>query len=229
MSRYKPKNILVMKKVILFIAVMLLVGTAAQAADQNKSDQVDRVTKRYRNAKPIVFVENGVRFFVYPNGEVDFRTPRRRNYDNWDWNSSNYNTPGNNRNYRRHNNRFTVKYDYYGRLKRVGLTTISYNRFDQVRRIGSVLIRYNRRGKVAKIGGLHIYYGKRGRIRHIEGNVHYTGCGYCGIDGCSAPHDPYYNIQGRSNHHDWNQEDDFYFKNRKRNKKHHKGEDDDDD
>ncbi|GAA0719869.1 hypothetical protein GCM10009430_19410 [Aquimarina litoralis] len=214
-----------MKKVILFIAAMLLVGTAAQAADQKKSDQVDRVTKRYRYAKPIVFVENGVKFLVYPNGEVDFRTPRRRNYSNWDWNSSNYNSPGHNRNYRRHSNRFTVKYDYYGRLKRVGLITMGYNRFDQVRRIGSVLIRYNRRGKVAKIGGLHIYYGKRGKIRYIEGNVHY----YNGINGCSTPQDQYYSYQRRSNENNWNQEDDFYYKNRKRNKKHYRGDDDDDD
>ncbi|MBW1295124.1 hypothetical protein [Aquimarina litoralis] len=213
-----------MKKVILFIAAMLLVGTAAQAADQKKTDQVDRVTKRYPYVQPIVFVENGVKFLVYPNGEVDFRTPRRRNYQNLNWNSSNFNSPGRTRDYRRHSNRFTVRYDYYGRLKRVGLITIGYNRFDQVRRIGSVLIRYNRRGKVSKIGGLHIYYGKRGRIRHIEGHVHYTD----GVNGCNIPQEPYYNFNRRSNQQNWN-DDDHYYKNRKRNKKHHYDHDDDDD
>ncbi|MFD2564696.1 hypothetical protein [Aquimarina rubra] len=215
-----------MKKMILFIAAMLLVGTAAQAADQKLSDQVDRVTKRYRYAQPIVFVEGGVTFFVYPNGEIDFKNPRQRNYNHWDWNSRNYNAPGRTRGYR-HNNRFTVRYDYYGRLKRVGLTTIGYNRFDQVRRIGSVLMRYNRRGRLAQVGGLHIYYGKRGRIKHIEGNIHYTGCGFCGIDGCSMTHDPYYNFNGRSNHHDRiDHDDDDYYKNRKRNKKHNDRDDD---
>ncbi|WP_299440819.1 hypothetical protein [uncultured Aquimarina sp.] len=209
-----------MKKMILFIAAMLLVGTAAQATDQKLSDQVDRVTKRYRYAQPIVFVEGGVKFFVYPNGEIDFKTPKRRNYNNWDRNSRNYNSPGHTRGYR-YNNRFTVRYDYYGRLKRVGLTTIGYNRFDQVRRIGSVLMRYNRRGKLAQVGGLRIYYGKRGRIKHIEGNIHYTGCGYCGVDGCSITHDPYYNFNARSNYYDQDDHNrnDHHYKNRKRKKK----------
>ncbi|WP_378173213.1 hypothetical protein [Aquimarina sp. SS2-1] len=216
-----------MKKMILFIAAMLLVGTTAQAADQKLSDQVDRVTKRYRYAQPIVFVEGGVTFFVYPNGEIDFKRPRRRNYDHLDWKSRNYNAPGRTRGYR-YSNRFTVRYDYYGRLKRVGLTTIGYNRFDQVRRIGSVLMRYNRRGKLAQVGGLHIHYGKRGRIRHIEGNIHYTGCGYCGMNGCSITHDPYYNFNRRSNQYDQldHNEDRYHYKNRKRNKKHSQRDDD---
>ncbi|MDH7445880.1 hypothetical protein [Aquimarina sp. 2201CG14-23] len=215
-----------MKKMILFIAAMLLVGTAAQAADQKLSDQVDRVTKRYRYAQPIVLVEGGVTFFVYPNGDIDFKTPKRRNYNQWDWNSRNYNSPGRTRGYR-YNNRYTVRYDYYGRLNRVGLTTIGYNRYDQVRRIGSVLMRYNRRGTLAQVGGLRIYYGKYGRIKHIEGNIHYTGCGFCGVDGCSVTHDPYYNFNGRSNQYDRNEHDnDHYYKNRKRKKKYSDQDDD---
>lgn len=211
---------------ILFIAAMLLIGTTAQATNQELSDQVDRVTKRYRDTQPIVFVEGGIRFFVYPNGEIDFKTPRRRNYNNRDWNTRNYNTPGRTRGYRS-NNRFTVRYDYYGRLRRVGITTIGYNRFDQVKRIGSVLIKYNRRGKLAKIGGLHIYYGKRGRIKHIEGNIHHTGCGFCGVDGCSITHDSHYNFNRKSNHKDWkNHNDDDNYKNRKRKKKYNNHDDD---
>jgi len=191
---------------ILFIAVMLLVGTTAQAADQKLSDQVDRVTKRYRNAQPIVFVEKGVTFFVYPNGEIDYKTPRRRNHRATNWNTGYYNTPGRSRNYRF--NRFTVRYDYYGRVNRIGLITIGYNR-------------------------LRVYYGKRGYIRHIEGNIHYTGCGYCGVDGCSITHDTYYNFNRRSKHYhdddDDDDDDDYYYKNRKRRKKYDDDDDDDDD
>ncbi|WP_299311976.1 hypothetical protein [uncultured Aquimarina sp.] len=205
-----------MKKMILFIAAMLLVGTAAQAADQKLSDQVDRVTKRYRNAKPIVFVESGVTFFVYPNGEIDFKTPRKRNH-RVNWNSRNYNAPGSTRGYK-YNNRFTVRYDYYGRLNRVGITTIGYNKNNKVRRIGSVLMRYNRRGKLAQVGGLRIYYGKNNIIRHIKGNIHHTGCGYCGVNECNITHDPYYNFNRRSNHYNKGGHDDHY-KNRKRKKK----------
>ncbi|MHA7058864.1 hypothetical protein ACWGOQ_0016690 [Aquimarina sp. M1] len=207
-----------MKKMILFIAAMVLVGTATQAADQKISDQVDRVSKRYRYAQPIVFVEGGITFFVYPNGEIDFKTPRRRNLNHINWNSRNYSAPGHTRGYR-HNNRFTVRHDRYGRLNRVGLTTIGYNRFDKVRRIGSVLLRYNRRGKLAQIGGLHIYYGKKGKIIRVQGTVHYTGCGHCGVQGCSMTHNSYYNFNRRSNQHDQLDHISDRYQNRKRIKK----------
>lgn len=211
---------------ILFIAVLLLVGTTAQATDHKNSDHKDRVTKRYNNAQPIVFVEGGVKFFVYPEGDIDYKIIRRRGRSHYgNWNSNVYNTPGSYA-HRRHYNNF-VRYDYYGRLKKVGRNYISYDRYNRVRRVGSVSMRYNRRGLVYQIGGLHIYYKKYGRIKYVEGNVHYDGCGYCGIDGCTTTHVPYFNQTWKPKYDNHDDDDDHYYKNRKRKKRYNDDDDDD--
>ncbi|MEW7292978.1 hypothetical protein [Aquimarina sp. 2304DJ70-9] len=220
-----------MKKALLFIAALLLVGTTAQATDHKHSDHQDRVTNRYLNSQPIVFVRGGVKFFVYPEGTIDFKVLKRGvRPRHTDWNNNRHSTPGSYGYYNRpYYNHRGIKYDYYGRLKKVGLNYISYDRYDRVRRIGSVYLRYNRRGLVSQIGGLHIYYNRYSRIKFVEGDVHYTGCGYCGIDGCTATHDPYFNQNWRPKYMHHNNDDNHYYKNRKRKKKYHNDNDDDDD
>ncbi len=230
MSRQNPYNSLVMKKMILFIAAMLLAGTTAKATDHKHSDHQDRVTKRYHHTQPIIFIEGGVQFFVYPKGDVDFKTLRRNRSNRRTWNNNQgFNSPGGYYGYRRpyHNN---VRYDYYGRLKKVGPNYISYDRYNRVRRIGTITIRYNRRGLLYQVGGLHIFYNRYNRIKYVEGNVHYDGCGYCGIDGCKITHEPYYRQGWKPKHykHDDDDDDDHY-KNRKRKKRYHDDDDDEDD
>ncbi len=214
---------------VLFIAALLLVGTTAQAADHQHSDHHDRVTKRYQHTQPIVFIQGGVKFFVYPEGEIDFKILRTRSRQNvWSSHGS-FNTPGG---YYGYNNASPyhkmVRYDYYGRLKKAGPNYINYDRYNRVRRIGSTYIRYNRRGLAYQIGGLQIYYNRYGNIKYVEGNVHYTGCGYCGIDGCTITHDPYYKQDWRPRYNN-RDNDDHYYKNRKRKKRYNHDDDDEDD
>lgn len=212
-----------MKKMTLFFAALFLVGITAHANDQKHADRMEGVNiptqkfiKRYGHQKPIVFVEGGVKFFVFKNGEIDFRSVRRTRSRsrNVNWYQGNYYSPGRgNRNW--NSNGFSVRYDRYGRINQVGMNSIRYNRYDQVRRIGAVLINYNRRGLVSQIGGLQIYYGKHGRIRHIEGDIHYTGCGFCGINSCSAPHVQDYGLPGYFN------DNHYYHRRGKGKNKHH--------
>lgn len=208
-----------MKKAILFIAAMLLIGTTAQANDQKQSDQINRDAKRYRAVQPVVFFEGGVTFYVYPNGEMDFKTLHHKKNQRVDWNNGRYNSPGHTRRYRP-STRFSIQYDYYGRLKKVGNSYINYNSFDQASRIGSVAIQYNRTGLVSKIGGLHIYYNRYNKIQYVEGNVHYNGCGYCGVTGCTTSHGAYYTNKRshtyNRNHKYNNDKNDHIYKNRKR-------------
>ncbi len=206
---------------ILFIAVLLLTGTTARATDQTNSDHKKRVTKRYTNAQPITFVEKGIQFFVYPNGDIDYKILRRyRNQNNWGRNANN--SPGT---YRDRNpyNRF-VQYDHFGRLKKVGSNYISYDRYNRVRRIGSVSIRYNRNGLVHQLGSLQVFYNRYGRIRYTKGNVHYTECGYCGTHECDMTHNPHYNQNWKQKYDDDDDDDndnddDDNYKYRKRKKR----------
>lgn len=210
---------------ILFIAVLLLAGTTAQATDQKLSHHKDGVTKRYHHTQPIIFIEGGVKFFVYPDGGIDYKVIKRRYKPRYGhWNSNAYNAPGA---YRHHRPNNFIKYDYHGRLKKVGRNYITYDRYNRVRRVGTVSMRYNRRGLVYQIGGLHIYYKKYGRIKFVEGSVHYNGCGYCGIDGCSITHGSYYKHNWKQKQYDHDDDDDDHnYKDRRRRKKHN---DDDDD
>ncbi len=212
---------------VLFIAAMLLVGTTAQATDHKNSDHQDRVTKRYHHTQPIVFIEGGVKFFVYPEGDIDFkilRTRSRTRQAHYNWNRNIHGAPGSHAYYNPY--RRAVRYDYYGRLKKVGVNYINYDRYNRVRRIGTITVRYNRKGLLYEVGGLHIYYNKYGKIKYTEGNVHHIGCGYCGVDGCTISHDPYYSQNWKQKHHyRHTNNDNAYYKNRKRKKKYH---DDDD-
>ncbi len=217
------------------MAALLLTGTAAQATDHKHLDRQDRVTKstlsldrRYHHTQPIVFIEGGIKFFVYADGGIDYKILKRSRRSQYGNRNKPINTPGSYAHRRPYNHGF-VRYDYYGRLKKVGPNYISYDRYNRVRRIGTVSMRYNRRGLVYRVGGLHIYYQKYGRIKYVEGSIHYTGCGYCGIDGCTITHDPYYNKNWKSKRYDHDNDDDQYYKNRKRKKRYHNDDDDDDD
>ena len=198
------------------MAALLLVGTTAEATDNQLSDHHGNgVAKRYNRAQPITFVEGGVKFFVYPEGEIEFKILRNRNRTrqaNWGWNSNVHSTPGSQRYHNTY--RRPVRYDYYGRLKRVGSNHIFYDRYNRVRSVGTVQMRYNRRGLLHQVGGLHIFYTKHGRIKYFDGSVHYTNC--------ATPQSPYFE-QNRTNRH---YNDDHIYKNRKRKKRY---DDDDDD
>ena len=209
-----------MKKLVLILTAMLLAGTAARATDQKGLIEKDGVEKRYRQKQPIVFMQGGVKFFIFPDGQLDFRIQglrSRSGYTNvdWRWDNGRYNTPGSRYGYfdPYHD---MVRYDYYGRLKRVKNNAISYNRYDQVRRIGNVDLRYNHRGLLTQVGGLKIYYHKNGKIRFTEGSVHHIGCGYCGVNGCSMTHGSYQDQDWDHDDHNHDRQDQDHYRDRRR-------------
>ena len=155
-----------MKKGILFILGMFMMVSTVEANDGNPKARKDLVWEHsnlgynvlYR-AKPIQFIEKGIKFYVYPNGQVDFnlntRTRYTRNYDRrYDYN------------YRTSNRKRHVIYDRYGKVRRVKNVSITYNRFGKVSRIGSVYVDYHHR-RIARIGGLVVRYNRFGDIKYI--------------------------------------------------------------
>ncbi len=104
-----------------------------------------KTNNRYTNT--VRFVEEGVAFRVFLNGEFDFNSTR--NYSETTY----FYTPS----YRN----IRVKRDYRGRIRRVGQVAIRYNRNGNVYRIGHVRIRYFR-GFVNRVGNLSISYNRHG-------------------------------------------------------------------
>ena len=66
-----------MKKITLVLsALILFIGTnMAKASAEKVFDDVERrhfTPVDYRYAEPIVFMERGIEFMIFPNGEFDF-------------------------------------------------------------------------------------------------------------------------------------------------------------
>ncbi|MGV7106785.1 hypothetical protein [Flavobacterium sp. U410] len=170
-----------MKKITLVLATMFLLGTGITKASAN--EVIDAVERNsfppidYRYAEPIAFMERGVEFLVFPNGDFDFNTapsnyaqPRNTTYGAPRSSSVRYyNTNG--------NRGVLVQHDNMGRVRRVGNVFINYDAQGRVKRVGSVYMSYNSFA-LKQIGNLRIIYDRRGRIINIVGFVNTYNQGY---------------------------------------------------
>ncbi len=170
-----------MKKITLLVASILLVGNVAKASEIiNFSGEA--FTNRFSIEEPIEFVERGVTFYVFPNGEFDFNTANSTNSDVLYRNGR--------RNFNQtygvsSNGGVKIEHDAMGRVRRIGNVFINYDFDNRIKRIGSVYMTYNRFA-LSQIGGLRIVYNRRGEIVDMFGSVkgyysnyHYnTNCNY---------------------------------------------------
>ncbi|OUR90714.1 hypothetical protein A9Q87_12220 [Flavobacteriales bacterium 34_180_T64] len=183
-------------------------------------------TARYRFAEPIVFIERGVEFLIFPDGSFDFNTEIEANFSDSYYRTSNsrrgtvnstYGTPGtlSRIHYSRPRSKgVIITHDGQGRVRRIGNVFINYNRHGQIKRAGSVYMSYQRgNDRLKQVGGLRVNYNRWGEIVHIAGVVnHYNSQFNCGIG---------YN---HSNYafNDTHYDDDFYYYRKKGKVKKHK-------
>ncbi len=160
-----------MKKVIFLFTSFLLMSFSASAYDNYN--------------KPFVFLENGIEFAVFKDGQLDFNIINPvRNYGHVSINTRNINFSFNTG----HNYDAFVQYDDYGAVVQIENTTIDYNYYGKVRRIGNVHLYYNHAGLVSGIGNLHITY-NNGYVAHCSGFVNNYN-----IDYAFRPHHRYYRV-----------------------------------
>ncbi len=151
-----------MKKLVLIIAA-LLTGTGSSFA----AGSVDKVAAsnalRYGNS--FIFVENGITFSVYPDGEFDFYIDNRTGVSahvgvgpvgvtfnsGYDYNPY-------------------VQYDDYGAVIQVENVPIYYDYYGRVNRIGNINVWY-RNGLAYRIGGMRIFYGPGGYYDYHTGFI----------------------------------------------------------
>ena len=169
-----------MKTQLLFITGMLLSITAVSATNihPKPKDHLE-ISKHYRYAQPIVFVERGVEFSVFPDGSFDFDVLHETYY-----NGSNSRRTAVNASYATRNlhvqytsgryNRPMVIKDRFGNITRIGNTPIYYDCMGDVTQIGSVDIDYRRGNKtVSRVGGLRVNYNHWGQIIYTSGSVNH--------------------------------------------------------
>ena len=150
-----------MKKLVVLV-VLFLGGMTAQANEVTNLDHANTTGIRYNVPQSIKFVQRGVKFTVFPNGEFDFRFLNPQHHGR-----RGYNAPGTTYNNRK---RGYVSYDYYGNVTKVGRNYIYYNRNCDVNQIGNITLRY-RNGRLVRVGNLRIFYNRYGEIAQTEGHV----------------------------------------------------------
>lgn len=156
-----------MKKLAVLV-VLFLGGMTAQANEVTNLDHNNTTGIRYNVPQSISFVQRGVKFIVYPNGEFDFRFLNPQHHGR-----RGYNAPGTTYS-NRSRKRGYVAYDYLGNVTKVGRNYVYYNRNCDVNQIGNVTLRY-RHGRLVRVGNLRVFYNRYGDIRYTEGYVtHYS-------------------------------------------------------
>jgi hypothetical protein len=209
-----------MKKHVLLIAIIFGFLNISNANENNKTQiTVSDETSRYGYMEPFQFIERGIEFYIFPNGEFDFNThPQRRARRTHSSINISYGAP----NHYNHYNGVSISHDHLGRVRRIGNVFVNYDTFGRIKRVGSVYMNY-RHDLIKSIGGLHIFYNRHHRIIRTSGYIkHNLGCHFCGSHNCHINH---YSDTGHGHHnghgqgHNWHNDNMYYRnKNSKKNK-----------
>lgn len=189
-----------MRKGILFLFGMLLLTSNIQASEGKNISTVVGVENRYDDA--VTFIERGIKFHIFLNGDFDFNTRRLRNSIN---------------------RRVRVYRDYRGRINRIENVFINYDYQGNVRKIGSVFMSY-RRGRLTRVGNLRVNYNRWGDPRfygQVRYNNYYNDYYYnnnynagvnLSIGAICTYNDPYfYGREFRNNYTQFRVDNNFYY------------------
>lgn len=151
-----------MKNKLLLFATFILVSLSA-VAHTNKSDY--NIYRGYGDS--FTFVEDGVTFAVFQNGEFDFYIDRHnRGGINVGYYGKNISISFNSG----YNYDAYVQYDRYGAVIQVEHVPIYYDYYGRVTQIGRVDIDY-RRGNLRRVGGLYVHYNRYNHYSHYTGYI----------------------------------------------------------
>ncbi len=150
------------------IFAFLFIGWSVSASVKS----IPASTNYYNYNDSFIFVEGGVEFAVYPNGEFDF-------YFNPDFrrgNTVHFSTPNVNISYNAgYNYEPYIQYDDYGAVIQIENVPIYYDYYGRIIQAGNIFLNYNHFGRLARVGNLHIHYNHAHHISHYSGYInHYN-------------------------------------------------------
>lgn len=160
-----PLSLLQMKNFTLILA-LLFVGVSASAS----SAKVNFPPNNYGEA--FIFVEGGVEFAVYPNGEFDFYyNPQFINTSVRHISSPNQNISYNSG----YNYDAYIQYDDFGAVLQIENVPVYYDYYGRIIQAGDVIINYNKSGRIVRIGDMHVRYNMFNQpVRYIGHINHYN-------------------------------------------------------
>ena len=218
-----------MKTTVLFTAMMLIGLTSANATKTNVALQGEDLinTTRYRYAEPIMFMERGVEFLIFPDGSFDFNTnPTNIIYDSYN-DSYYYREPLNTRRgsvnttqgapgtisrsnyYTPSNTGIFIQHDFDGKVRRIGNVFINYDNLGKVKRVGTVYMSYNRGGMLSQVGGLRLTYNHWGEIVNSHGIINASNSQY--NHGLGHAQGNGYAYGTYNNYNDFDDADNYYY------------------
>jgi hypothetical protein len=196
-----------MKKGILLLLGLMSIATINATTIKSPESKIG-VNYRYNDA--VTFVERGVQFHVFLNGDFDFNTLLRNNRV-YDYNGT------------RFNHGVRIERDFRGRVRRVGNVFINYDARGNVKRIGSVFMRY-RFGQLSRVGNLKINYDRwgypnfRGFVKpgHYNDDFYYNDGFGAGVNiniGSIFDYDDvyFYRRDFRNNYRQFKEDNDFFY------------------
>lgn len=145
-----------MKRIFLFLASILISTTAFATTNTSvENSTANQFVRGYGNS--FIFVEGGIEFSVFADGQFDFYMP---NYGPDV--SVGINTPGFSLSF---NTGFNynpyVQYDDYGAVVQIENVPIFYDHYGRIIQAGNIFINYNGFGYVNRVGGLYVHYRNR--------------------------------------------------------------------
>lgn len=186
---------------LLLLGMFVMVSTVEAKEGINPTERIG-VNNRYNEA--VSFIERGIQFQVFLNGEFDFDSRYIRE---------------------RRNSRVRISRDYKGRINRVGNVFINYDYKGNVRKIGTIYMSYNR-GRLTRVGNLRVNYNSwgdpqfYGQIRYND--YYYNRANYynqglsldfnINLGAICVYNDPYfYRNEFRTNYRQIREDDNFYY------------------
>ncbi|MBT8309710.1 MAG: hypothetical protein HKO72_10165 [Flavobacteriaceae bacterium] len=156
-----------MKRLSLLFTALLLLGTTVNAETTKTSDLSHATTFVRGYGNSFIFVERGIEFSVFPDGQFDFYMSNYGPNVNAGFSNGNVSISFNSG----YDYNPYVQYDDFGAIIQIENVPIFYDYYGRIVRAGDVRIRYNNFGRVARVGGLYIHYNNFNVFSHCTGFI----------------------------------------------------------
>lgn len=151
------------KIVFMGMSLLILLGFTTSCVSMAGNNYTASTNGAYHSV-PFIFLENGVEFAIYPNGEFDFAyvgPNYRLNPYKGSRRAFSYNTG--------YDYDLYLQFDRYGAVIQIESVPVYYDVYGRITQAGNVIIRYMG-DVVTQIGGMHIVYERN--------NVYLSSSGY---------------------------------------------------
>jgi hypothetical protein len=153
------------KITLIFITIFLYLLSPTTFAHTVNSIPNTTYGYNYNDGEKFTFVEGGITFSVFRNGEFDFYINRKNGIHtnvNFGLVSISYNSG--------YNYDTSVQYDDYGAIVQIENIPIYYDYYGRIIGAGDVKINY-RTNRIVSIGGMNVYYNTYGYYSHYRGFI----------------------------------------------------------